>query len=180
MAKDTDISKFMSLVLRHAPEQAGLMLDANGWTDLGALASAVEKRFGAIEADIRRVVDENAKKRFAIEGDRIRAVQGHSVGVDLGLQQSPPPATLFHGTKSENLASIMAGGLNRGERHHVHLSPDQATAQIVARRRKGEDVILAVDAGRMAADGSAFFLSENGVWLTDHVPASYLSVAEDA
>ncbi|PZO80455.1 MAG: RNA--NAD 2'-phosphotransferase [Mesorhizobium amorphae] len=176
MARDTVISKFMSLVLRHEPKKAGLVLDANGWTDLGALVAAVGNRFGATEADVRRVVEENAKKRFTIDDGRIRAAQGHSVAVDLVLAQVMPPATLFHGTKVGNVPSILAEGLHRGKRHHVHLSPDRETASIVAKRRAGEDVILVIEAGRMAGDGVAFFRSENGVWLTDHVAPQYVSV----
>lgn len=174
MPNDTQISKFMSLVLRHAPQEAGLTLDQNGWADLGALLAAVEHKFGAAAADVARVVAENPKKRFAVEGDRIRAVQGHSVDIDLGLQPSAPPAVLYHGTKQEFLSAILREGLTSQSRQHVHLSKDMETALIVARRRKGKDVILRVDSAAMAGDGAPFFLSDNGVWLTNHVPPRYL------
>ena len=173
--RDVDISKFMSRVLRHAPEQAGLVLDESGWTDFSALCSAVTKRFGASAEDVRRVVDENPKKRFVVEGGRIRAAQGHSVAVDLGLQPAVPPPSLFHGTKAASLRAILREGLTKQARHHVHLSPDAQTARVVALRRKGDDVILKIDAGRMAMEGFTFFKSENGVWLTDQVPPAFIT-----
>lgn len=174
MPDDIQISKFMSLVLRHAPQQAGLVLDESGWADLGALCAAIERKFGASQADVTRVVAGNPKKRFAIEGDRIRAVQGHSVDIDLGLAPSLPPALLYHGTKEDFLPAILREGLTRQTRQHVHLSKDIETARIVARRRKGKDVILQVDSAAMAGHGVIFFLSDNSVWLTDSVPSRYL------
>ena len=174
MPNDTQISKFMSLVLRHAPQEAGLSLDENGWANLGALCAVIERKFGASAADVARVVAENPKKRFAIEGDRIRAVQGHSVGIDLGLAPTRPPTVLYHGTKDGFLSAILREGLRSQSRQHVHLSKDIETALIVARRRNGKDVILQVDSAAMAGDGITFFLSDNGVWLTDHVPPRYL------
>jgi putative RNA 2'-phosphotransferase len=174
MPNDTQISKFMSLVLRHAPQEAGLSLDENGWADLGALCAVIERKFGASAADVARIVAENPKKRFAIEDDRIRAVQGHSVDIDLGLAPTEPPAVLYHGTKDGFLSAILREGLRSQSRQHVHLSKDIETALIVARRRNGKDVILQVDSAAMAGDGMTFFLSDNGVWLTDHVPPRYL------
>ncbi len=175
MPSDADILRFMSLVLRHAPGEAGIALDENGWTDLAGLCDAVTERFGAPADEVRRIVAESPKKRFAIEGHRIRAVQGHSVQVDLGLTRAAPPDSLYHGTEQRFLAAILSEGLTRQDRHHVHLSADIATASSVAGRRKGDDVVLRVNANEMAAAGHPFFLSENGVWLTDGVPPIYLS-----
>ncbi|WFP60696.1 RNA 2'-phosphotransferase [Mesorhizobium sp. WSM4904] len=174
MPNDTQISKFMSLVLRHAPEEAGLVLDDSGWADFGALCVVIRQKFGASAADVERVVAENPKRRFAIDGNRIRAVQGHSVDVDLGLMPSPPPAVLYHGTKEEFLPAILRDGLTGQSRLHVHLSMDIETARVVARRRKGKDVILRVDSAAMSGNGMTFFLSDNGVWLTNQVPPRYL------
>jgi putative RNA 2'-phosphotransferase len=179
MPDDIQISKFMSLVLRHAPEQAGLTLDENGWADLGVLCAVIERKFGASTTDVARIVAENPKQRFAIEGDRIRAVQGHSVDIDLGLAPSNPPALLYHGTKEGFLPAILREGLRSQSRQHVHLSKDIGTALVVARRRKGKDVILRVDSAAMAGDGLIFFLSGNGVWLTDHVPPRYLQATSE-
>lgn len=164
----------MSLVLRHAPGEAGLTLDENGWADFDKLCLALGTKFGASKADIERVVAENPKQRFTRSGDRIRAAQGHSVDVDLALSPSTPPAQLFHGTKTEFLGSIMEQGLTPQSRRHVHLSKDIATAKIVATRRNGVDAILLVDANTMAEAGIKFFLSDNDVWLTDHVAPNYL------
>jgi len=121
------------------------------------------------------VVRENDKQRFAIsvDGNRIRANQGHSVAVDLGLQPVEPPELLYHGTIAKFLDSIRASGLVRGTRQHVHLSPDLKTARKVGQRR-GRAVILVVESGRMWRDGHLFYRSENGVWLTGHVPPEYV------
>jgi putative RNA 2'-phosphotransferase len=175
---DKRLSKFLSLVLRHEPEAAGLALDAQGRVEIDDLARATMKRFGAGERDIERVVRDSDKQRFIIQGSRIRANQGHSVSVDLGLEPSEPPAQLWHGTTAGHLESILASGLEKRGRQHVHLSIDQETARRVATRRTGPWVILRVDAAAMRGECGAFYVSENGVWLTDAVPARFLSVAE--
>lgn len=175
MSKDVQISKFMSLVLRHAPEQAGLVLDENGWTDFNLLCEALETRFHVSRTDIERIVAENPKKRFTVSGNRIRAAQGHSVDIDLALTASTPPKQLYHGTKADYLGSILADGLKSQSRQHVHLSKDIETALIVARRRQGPNAILLVDSEKMAKDGVLFYQSENGVWLTEHVAPHYLT-----
>lgn len=171
----TDISKFMSYVLRHAPHEVGLHLDSEGWVPFSDLKKVVLDRFDVSEADILEVIASNPKKRFTLMDDRIRAAQGHSVAVDLALNASVPPSMLFHGTALESWPAIQTSGLKKMQRHHVHLSPDVETAKIVATRRKGDYIILEIDAARMHAEGHSFFVSDNGVWLTDHVPSQYLS-----
>jgi len=171
-----EVSKLMSYALRHKPEELGITLDAQGWTDTYELLVAIQHRFPQTTMDdLIKVVSDSDKQRFQILGSNIRANQGHSVAVDLALQPSSPPATLYHGTKREFLSSIMANGLNKGSRHHVHLSATTDTAEIVARRRKGESVILSINAAAMEGQHE-FYVSENGVWLTDHVPAVFIDV----
>ena len=170
------LSKFMSLVLRHKPQEIGLALDENGWADVAELiARANLKGVRLTRNDLLTIVETNDKKRFALseDGTRIRASQGHSVAVDLALSPVAPPARLFHGTASRFLESIRAQGLLRGRRQHVHLSPDEATATKVGQRH-GKPVVLQVLSGKMHQAGRQFFHSANGVWLTDHVPAEYL------
>jgi len=172
----TSTSKFLSWVLRHQPAAIGLVLDEQGWVAIDALLAAAAAHGRAItRAVLDEVVATNPKRRFAIsdDGTRIRASQGHSVEVELGYQPAEPPEWLFHGTVDRVLDAIRAGGLSKMSRHHVHLSPDEATARTVGSRR-GRPVILRVAAGRMHRDGHAFFRSANGVWLTDHVPPEYL------
>lgn len=175
----TKISKYVSLLLRHRPGKVGLVLDAAGWVgvdDLLARSSAEGMRFTRAELD--EVVARCPKRRFAVspDGSKIRASQGHSVPVELGYEPATPPALLYHGTYEAVAGLIRAEGLKRMNRHHVHLSADAETARAVGSRR-GRPVIFAVDAARMAADGHAFFVAENGVWLTDAVPPEYLSDA---
>jgi putative RNA 2'-phosphotransferase len=169
------LSKRLSKALRHDPPGAGLTLDAAGWVPVATLLSAMRVDRTALDA----VVDGNDKRRFAIERgpdgtERIRASQGHSVPVDLGLAPVSPPDLLFHGTGAAAEPAIRADGLRRGRRHHVHLSADAETARRVGARRGGRVVVLTVDATAMSRDGYAFYRSANGVWLTDQVPPRYL------
>ncbi|MET0398621.1 MAG: RNA 2'-phosphotransferase [Longimicrobiaceae bacterium] len=169
-------SRFLSLVLRHRPEHVGIALDPAGWVPVDELLAAARRSGFALDrAMLERVVAENDKRRFAFSADgaRIRASQGHSVDVDLGLTAQAPPAVLFHGTATRFLESIRREGLRPGSRTHVHLSPDEATARTVGRRH-GAPVVLRVAAGDMHRDGHELVLSENGVWLARTVPAMYL------
>lgn len=169
-------SKFLSLVLRHKPEELGITLDENGWTDVPMLlAKMATKGHRITHHQLRYIVETNSKKRFAFNDDesRIRANQGHSVEVNLGYVQKQPPEFLYHGTATRFLDVILDDGLQKMNRHHVHLSSDEQTARSVGSRH-GKPVVLTVKAGAMAADGHVFYQSENGVWLTDHVPVAYI------
>lgn len=170
------ISKYLSYILRHDPEDAGISLDENGWTDVDILIQQLQHRFPGMERSmLEYVVATNNKQRFAFnEGkSRIRASQGHSVEVDLNLLAQQPPIVLFHGTSKDRVPSIMKEGLKKGERHHVHLSENVTTALQVGSRH-GSSFILKVHSGKMHEDGYTFYLSANRVWLTDHVPPEYL------
>jgi putative RNA 2'-phosphotransferase len=169
------LSKRLSYVLRHRPDSAGLTLDDAGWVYVDALLHAL----GLTRAQLEEVVARNDKQRFALDasGTRIRASQGHSVPVDLGYAPVQPPAELFHGTVARLLDRILTEGLRPGARHAVHLSPDVVTARAVGARR-GPPVVLRVDAAAMAAEGTAFSRSGNGVWLVDAVPARHLTVLD--
>jgi putative RNA 2'-phosphotransferase len=172
----TRISKLLARHLRHAPQDLGLELDAQGWVAVDDLIAACGRAGLPIDrADLDAAVHAPGKRRFAYDegARRIRALQGHSVAVDLGLDPVAPPAVLFHGTHPGALDAIRAEGLRPMARHHVHLSSDAGTAREVGGRR-GRPVVLEVDAAAMAADGHAFLLTGNGVWLTAAVPPPYL------
>ena len=170
-------SKFMSLILRHKPETVGLELDECGWVDIDELIRlcAVHNR-ELDRALIAKVVQTNDKQRFSIseDGRFIRANQGHSIEVDLNLQAQNPPAKLYHGTATRFVQSIFKKGLLKRNRQHVHLSATVQTAINVGQRH-GKVVVLLVAAEKMQQDGYLFYLSKNGVWLTDSVPVEYLS-----
>ncbi|MDG4859284.1 RNA 2'-phosphotransferase [Streptomyces sp. T-3] len=168
------VSKYLSKHLRHSPERIGLILDAAGWVAIDTLiAAAAAHGFRFTRAELDHVVAANDKQRFAIDGDRIRANQGHSIAVELDLPPATPPGYLFHGTVARNLDAIRAEGLKPMNRHDVHLSADRETATRVGARR-GRPVVLSVDAGAMHHDGHEFRVSANGVWLTAAVPPKYL------
>ncbi|QJW85901.1 RNA 2'-phosphotransferase [Ramlibacter terrae] len=182
------VSRLLSKVLRHEPELIGVRLDAQGWADIDNLLLAIGraassplagKRLRGLPAVnrqfLQQVVAENDEGRFAVssDGTRIRAVQGHSVRVDLGYAHEQPPKVLFHGTAAASLPSIERQGLVPGSRHAVHLSSARDAARAVGARH-GRPVVLTVLAGRMQQDGLAFAQATNGGWLTESVPPKYL------
>lgn len=176
----TQTGKFISLVLRHKPGEIGLQLDENGWADVNELIEKLNKKGAGIDLEIlNEIVATNNKKRFSFNDDKtkIRANQGHSIEVDVELQPATPPDVLYHGTAEKHISSIMASGLNKRQRLHVHLSAHYDTAINVGSRH-GKPVVLHVDAAAMSRDGIVFYLSQNNVWLVDSVPVQYLRKAD--
>lgn len=169
-------SKFLSLVLRHKPEEINLTLDIEGWANVDELLEKLNtnKRVVSFE-DLKEIVALNDKSRFVFSADfkRIRANQGHSINVDLNLKPVIPPAILYHGTAERNIASIFEKGILKQERNHVHLSADIETANKVG-MRYGKPVVLKVQALEMTTKGYHFYISENNVWLTDFVPRDFI------
>ena len=175
---NTKTSKFLSFVLRHNPDAIGLTLDSAGWASVDELITCAANDGKTLTRDhIREVVETNNKQRFILsdDGNRIRANQGHSIKIELGLEAVDPPEMLYHGTATRFLDSIQREGLQPRNRHHVHLSKEIETAINVGSRH-GKPVVLQIDARKMASDGCEFFCSANGVWLTDEVPPRYFSV----
>ncbi|MDC0435102.1 RNA 2'-phosphotransferase [bacterium] len=172
----TKISKFLSLVLRHQPQTVGLDLDENGWVDIESLILGARKAgTNFSREELEQIVKESDKQRFIIDGDMIRANQGHSVNVNLELKHLEPPELLYHGTVRKFMEEISKKGLKKMNRHHVHLSPDIVTAEKVGSRR-GTPIILKIDSAAMYRDGHKFMCSKNGVWLIDSVPSSYINI----
>lgn len=175
-------SKYLARHLRHQPEALGLTLDPGGWVAVDALLAAMRRHGNELSrAQLDEIVARNNKQRFSFDetGTRIRANQGHSIPVDLQLAPATPPDALYHGTSKATIGPILREGLQKMRRQHVHLSRDKATA-IKVGSRHGAPIVLLVDAAAMARDGYQFFLSDNGVWLTDHVPPRYLRVLAPA
>jgi putative RNA 2'-phosphotransferase len=176
------LSRFLSYVLRHAPEAIGIELAPGGWVhvdELIARCAAAGRVFD--RSELEAVIAGDSKRRFTLspDGSRVRAAQGHSVPVDLGLVPVEPPAVLFHGTATQFLEAILQEGLKPQRRKQVHLSPDAMTAAAVGSRH-GKPVVLTIESCAMHQAGFMFFEADNGVWLTDHVPARYLGMATGA
>lgn len=171
----TKTSKYLSLLLRHKPEAAGLTLDQHGWVDVNKLIAGVRKTRPFDREMLEKIVRTDAKGRYAFNEDktRIRATQGHSIPVDVELPLVSPPELLLHGTGERNVPSIDREGLHPGSRLYVHLSGDVETAKKVGQRH-GKPYIYTVLSGKMAEDGYLFYRSVNGVWLTKKVPPEYL------
>ena len=174
----THVSKFIALILRHKPEVIGITLDKHGWANTEELIAGIKKNPGFESFDmelLKDIVATDEKQRYSFNEDMtcIRANQGHSIPVDVELVEAPPPDYLWHGTAEKYVESIEKNGLIPKSRLHVHLSKDVDTAVMVGKRH-GRLVLYQVNTGQMVADGCKFYLSKNGVWLTDKVPAEYL------
>jgi putative RNA 2'-phosphotransferase len=174
--ENINTSKFLSLVLRHKPEEIGLELDENGWANTEELIEKCNRKGQKLNVELlEAIVATNEKKRFALNEDKskIRANQGHSIEVDLNLIEVIPPEELYHGTVKNGIDEILIHGLKKMNRQHVHLSKDVETAKIVGARR-GKPIILKIDSKKMHEDNYKFYVSENGVWLSDFVPSQYI------
>lgn len=177
--KDMRLSKYVSLILRHKPEVIGIELDKYGYADIDELVSLIVKKDIKIaRKDIERIVRQDDKRRYKIKDNKIRASQGHSIPVDLELKEIYPVCDLYHGTAKRFLDSILKKGLVKGSRNYVHLSDNIETAKKVGERH-GEPVVLKIDEQAMYSKGYQFYVSDNGIYLTDHVPAEYISIVEE-
>lgn len=168
--------RYISYLLRHHPEDAGLTLDSHGWVEVSVLIEAVAKTYAGFDKKtLDEIVATNNKQRYSYSEDglRIRANQGHSIEVDVELPTALPPEFLWHGTGMQFVSSIDEQGLIPKSRLHVHLSKDYETAVQVGSRH-GKPFVYKVRTGEMSRDGYIFYLSVNGVWLTKVVPPKYL------
>ena len=173
------LSKFISLILRHKPEIINLKLDSKGYADTELLINNINEN-SDYEIDfeiLKQIVDTDDKQRYSFNEDytKIRANQGHSINVDVGLEVKQPPDILYHGTSSNYIFSIIKNGINSKSRMYVHLSKDIKTAISVGKRH-GKPVVLEINAKRMYKDGIKFYLSKNNVWLTKYVPSKYIKI----
>lgn len=176
--RKASISKFLSLVLRHKPEEIGLTLEENGWVEVNDLLKACDAYGKPFTFDdLREVVETNDKRRFAFDqtNTKIRANQGHSVTLEIEFEKRMPPEILYHGTAERNVEAITKSGLKKMKRHHVHLSADIETARKVG-IRYGKPVILVIKTPAMLAEGYEFLVSANDVWLVEEVPAKFLEI----
>ena len=171
----TEVSKYMSLILRHKPEVIGICLDEHGWADVDELINGIAKTHVFNMEILEEIVKNDSKQRYAFNEDKtlIRANQGHSIQVDVELEEKEPPEWLWHGTGEKYAVSIDQQGLVPKSGLYVHLSKDKDTAMNVGKRH-GKPVLYRVKTKQMYTDGYKFYLSANGVWLTKEVPVKYL------
>lgn len=178
--KNIKLNKYLCLILRHKPEIIEVELDKSGWTDVTLLIENLKKKGKKINFELLKlIVETDNKNRFSFDEsfEKIRANQGHSVKIDLGYKAQQPPEFLYHGTATRLVKSILKNGLDKRNRHHVHLSLDVETAIIVGKRH-GEPYVFEIIAGQMFKEGFQFYFSENGVWLTENVPVKYLKLTK--
>lgn len=169
------MGRYVSMLLRHHPEEAGVILDEHGWTDVDELIDKVSPKYPLTEELLHQLAYGSDKQRYEFSEDekRIRAVHGHSIKIDLGYNEMKPPQVLYHGTTEKYQESIERTGLRKKSRQYVHLSEKINQAKEVGGRH-GKLVLYRVDAGKMYSDGHLFYRSTSGVWLTESVPPKYL------
>lgn len=173
----TKLSKYLSLILRHKPHVIGIELDRHGWDNVSEVVEGIAKTREFSLDILEEIVRTDDKQRYSFNDDhtKIRANQGHSIKVDLGLVSKEPPSVLYHGTSEKSLRGILENGILPMSRQYVHLSKDIDTASAVGKRH-GKPTVLRVNARLMYADGYNFYMSENGYWLTDKVPYRYCTL----
>lgn len=165
------VSRFISLILRHKPEIIGIELDEHGWANVDELLKGIEIDFDTLE----KIVREDEKGRYSFNDDKtkIRANQGHSINVDVELEEKIPPDVLYHGTGQKYVDSINKIGLIPKTRLYVHMTEDLEVAKITGMRH-GKLIVYQIDAKKMNNDGILFYKSVNNVWLTKDVETKYL------
>jgi len=173
MTNYIQIGKKISYLLRHNSED--LVMDKHGYVETLSLL----KKIGITQEELDHIVDTNDKKRLGYNDDKskIRALQGHSIKVDVELKATRPPKFLYHGTSPDSYEKIVkGGGLSKMRRLHVHMTDKLDIANDVGKRysKRDKPVILMIDSAAMYTDGYKFYLSDNGVWLTDNVPLKYI------
>lgn len=174
--KNDKLSVFISLILRHKPQTINIALDEQGYANVDELIKGVNASGRKLTLEILEcIVETDNKGRYSFNSSKtkIRANQGHSIKVDVGLQETIPPRVLYHGTSERNINAILTNGIKKMNRLYVHLSDDLETA-IKVGGRHGRAIVLTINTERMIKDGYKFYLSDNGVWLTDFVPNFYI------
>ncbi len=173
--KENQLSKYVSYILRHSPEEIGIKLEEQGWTNVTEFIQKSQSKYVFDLEDLKQVVENNSKKRFEFsqDGQKIRAQQGHTVEIDLKLPNVEPPKELYHGTATRFLESIKKEGLKPMSRHDVHLSFNKTTAEKVGERH-GKVIVLIIDTEKMYQEGFKFQCTANNVWLTKEVPIRYI------
>jgi len=174
-----NLSKKMAFALRHKPEQCGLKLDKEGYTNVNGLLEYLRslKRFCDVTMeDIKDTMLNSDKKRFELNGENIRAYYGHSCVQKIEKIATEPPKILYHGTSGEAAEKILKEGIKAQERQYVHMSMDIETATKVGSRKDKTPVILEVDTEKAAQDGLKFYLGNETTWLADYIPPEYITV----
>lgn len=175
----TKVSRFISLILRHKPETIGISLDEHGWANVDELIKGTSNVYPITIDILEKIVETDDKQRYSFNDDHtlIRANQGHSIPVDVELEELEPPEYLYHGSGTKYLDSIWKEGLVSKSRLYVHLSGSVETATEVGKRH-GNPVVFRVLSGNMYRLGYKFYKSKNGVWMVDKVPVRFLEVVK--
>ena len=160
--------KRLAFLLRHDEEY---QFDEHGWHEVSDLIA----NHGYTMELLDEIVETNNKKRYEFSEDKtkIRARQGHSINVDVELKETTPPDILYHGTAETTVPTILKEGIVKGNRLHVHLSQTEETAVNVG-KRDDKPYVLRINTKQISEAGIKFYLSNNGVWLTDYVSPKYI------
>jgi putative RNA 2'-phosphotransferase len=171
------LSKFMSYILRHNALDYGLTLDSDGFVSLEELVNAIqqENQWEDVSQEIiEQVVHECEKQRYEIIDTNIRARYGHSKS-HVSYIPTVPPNSLYHGTNTKAISAIMHSGLKPMNRQYVHLSETTKFATIAGKRR-GDLILVLVDAKSAHESGINFYPAGGEVWLSDEIPPQFIRI----
>jgi len=165
------VSKALSWLLRHGAAEAGVSMDAAGWVSVSDVRTWLKEDALLLEA----VVAQNNKARFQLDGERLRASQGHSLSgtpVTLAALEASwsvwaAETSLWHGTSVEAVEGIAREGILPVARSHVHLA---AATDATVGKRAGVHVLLEISPARLREAGQGIWCSPNGVILVRTVP----------
>ena len=171
------LSKEMSYILRHHPEEYNLTLDENGFVEVEKLLDALNKNEYQRQItlkEITHVIEISDKKRLEIIDGKIRALYGHSLERKVKHQEAKPPKYLYHGTSHKAVDNILIEGLCPMKRQFVHLSADINTAVMVGKRRDSNPIILEINSEMAYEAGIKFYVGNESIWLAERIPAQYI------
>ena len=171
MANTSRISKLLSLMLRHRPDEFGLEIDAYGYAPLDQVVQGVQERYAEItEADVVDLVKAPGQYRFELNEFGVRALYGHSFFVDMDGEPMDPPERLYMGTTRSAAQRFAREGISPGDRYYVHLSLTREAAESHSHQRD-TPCVVEILAAKAHEEGCRFF-ARGAVVLTEEIPAS--------
>ncbi len=176
------LGRILTGVLRHFPDRYGLQVDAHGWIDLNEIARAIAQRHPAYRwlrpHHLVAIAETDAKGRYEVRGEKVRATYGHTLEVDLDLPTEGIPDHLYYPVTREEATIVLEVGLRPSDRRKVHLSKTAADAAAAGRVRTPEPIILEVDTQKAREQGIVIMQAGKTVYLADRVPAELLRQVE--
>lgn len=178
-----NISRTISYILRHHPEEYNLELDEHGYVNIDLLLKAISNKNNHMRPltrdDLNHIIETADQERWEIKDNKIRAYCGHSLKQEIKHEEEEPPKYLYHGTGHSSINTILKEGLLPMQRQYVHLSEDKDLATIVGKRKDKHPVILIIDSKKAYQEGIKFYHEKNNIWLTKKIPNEYIKLYKE-